>query len=189
MMDAKLMVDIATGVMDEIGMMADFGERRTTLFCAKLEAAFKEAAAGAPDLRSAVVPTVPHGYWRDGEWYGFSPGENPDCAEGQTFDLTPVWTHGHDVTFRCVALPDSDDFDYVPHTPEDAALLERFVDLASAAPVEAAALTDQNIIDDADDNDSGRTARGYRLFSDVALLRFARAIEARIKGQPAGSAT
>lgn len=90
-----------------------------------------EAAAGAPDPHSAVLPTVPHGYWRDGEWYGFSPGENPDCPEGETFELTPVWTHGQDVTFRCVAIPDSDDFDYVPHTPEDAALLERFADLGS----------------------------------------------------------
>ena len=58
-MDTKLMVDIATGVMEEIGMMADFGERRTAHFCERLEAAFKEAAAGAPAFTATTEWQAP----------------------------------------------------------------------------------------------------------------------------------
>lgn len=39
-----------------------------------------------------------------------------------------------------------------------------------------AAITDQKITDLADDNDCGRTAKGYRLFSDRNLMAFSRAL-------------
>lgn len=130
MMDTKLMVDIATGVMDEIGMMADFGERRTTLFCAKLEAAFKEAAAGAPDLRSAI-PT-----WRE---RAYDDSADPECK------ITTLMQ-------------------------EEIADLRAA--LASAAPVEA--LTDEEIEELA-------LAEGF-VHVGKGGYRFARAIEARIKG-------
>lgn len=53
-MDAKLMVDITTGVMEECSMLNSVNEREFQYFCEELEATFKEAAAGAPDLRSAI---------------------------------------------------------------------------------------------------------------------------------------
>jgi len=43
-MDTKLMMDIVTGVIEEIRMRGDFGWARTEEFCEKLEAAFKDAA-------------------------------------------------------------------------------------------------------------------------------------------------
>lgn len=54
-MDTKLMVDVATAVMDNFDLMSDMDEDVTEHFCQQLEKSFKEAAAGAPDLRSAIL--------------------------------------------------------------------------------------------------------------------------------------
>lgn len=48
------------------------------------------------------------------------------------------------------------------------------------------ALSDAEISDLADDNDSGRNMKGNRLFSDRNLMSFVRAIESRILGQQGG---
>lgn len=129
MMDAKLMVDIATCVMEEYGIMCSMNERNTKCFCEKLEAAFKEAAAGAPDLRSAILalsPDLP------------MPNDGGNALRAEGFD------NG----------------------------IHAAAALVSAAPVEA--LTDEEIASIAKTEGFVHVGQGG--------YRFARAIEARIKG-------
>jgi len=85
----------------------------------RMETAQLEASAASP------TPSEPYGYWQDGEWYGYTPEEHT-LHVGETITLTPVWTHGEQVTFVGVAVPGSDDVEAQPASEEDAALLRRF---------------------------------------------------------------
>lgn len=112
-MDTKLMVDIATGVMEECRLLDDLSEYRIERFCEKLEAALKAAApVEAAALTDEEIDTI---------------GGELSC---------------------------------------DAVTNKRF----------------------REKNNGGRMTVGEKVEYE-RLHRFARAIEARIKGQPVGGAT